>query len=100
VKFGLTPSQYDFILETVDRPLSAQGATVWCYGSRARGDFTKFSDLDLMVETDQDLSREVAAIREKLESGNFPYKVDIVLLQELAPAYRAGYEKDKVAFED
>lgn len=98
MKFGLTSSEYEYISETLVRPLSIRNAIIWCYGSRARGDFKPFSDLDLMIEANSDVSSEVASIREKIESSNFPYKVDIVLLEQFASSYRPSFEKDKVRF--
>lgn len=98
MKFGLTPEQYRYIFETVVKPLSPLGAKVWCYGSRARGDFKKFSDLDLMIEAPTDLSSTIGAMSETLEKSNFPYKVDLVQLRDFAATYRPGYEKDKLPF--
>ncbi|MBE9540577.1 MAG: nucleotidyltransferase domain-containing protein [Proteobacteria bacterium] len=37
-------------------PLKNQGANVWIFGSRARGDHQEYSDLDLMVSADIDIS--------------------------------------------
>ena len=98
MKFGLTPDQYEFIHRTVVIPLAAKGGSVWCYGSRARGDHRPFSDLDLMVDSTTDLSPEVGHIRERLDESNFPFKVDLVQLSEFAKSYRPGFEKDKVQF--
>ncbi|MFM8316713.1 MAG: nucleotidyltransferase domain-containing protein [Deltaproteobacteria bacterium] len=96
--FGLSPQQYEFILKIVVHPLEALGASVWCYGSRARGDHSPFSDLDLMVESDKDLSREISSISDFLEESQFPYKVEIVLYSHFAEQYKAGYENDKKRF--
>ena len=99
MKFGLPNAHYQFILNTVVQPLARQGATIWCYGSRARGDHKPFSDLDLMVESDDDLSSEIGRIRQELENSNFPFKVEIVPLREFASSYVPGYQKDKVRFD-
>lgn len=99
MKFGLSPEQFRYILKTVVDPLRSENAKVWCYGSRARGDHKPFSDLDLMIESDHDLSSELAEIREVLINGNFPYKVDLVQLSEFADSYRPGFERDKVLFQ-
>ena len=98
MKFGLTESQFQYIFENVVLPLESAGASIWCYGSRARGDHHTFSDLDLMVETSKNLSREVGSIQELLENGNFPYKVDLVLFSDFAESYKQGYQNDKQRF--
>ncbi len=82
--FGLSEAQYDYISKIVVHPLESMGATVWCYGSRARGDYKNFSDLDLMVESTRDLSKHLNQIKEKLQNENFPFKVDLVQLSEFA----------------
>lgn len=98
MKFGLTTDQYQFVVETVVGPLRKQGAKVYCYGSRARGEQQEFSDLDLMVESPDDLSRQIAVFCEDLTSSNFPYKVDLVEFSQFADTYKPGYFKDRVEF--
>lgn len=98
MKFGLTDQEYQYIKKTVVDPLTRQGARIYCYGSRARGDHKPFSDLDLMIDGPGDLEIEVGKISEVLANGNFPYKVDLVLLKEFADSYRESYETDKILF--
>ena len=98
MKFGLTEEQLQYIQDIVIDPLKEQGVLIWVFGSRARGDHQEFSDLDLMVESEQDISAKVGDIQEALENGNFPYKVDIVLSKDFAESYQDNFEKDKVAF--
>lgn len=98
MKFGLTPAQYQYIQKTVVDPLQDQDVTVWVFGSRARGDQREFSDLDLMIESKEDVSAIVGRIEEILENGNFQYKVDIVQSKNFADSYRASFEIDKVEF--
>lgn len=98
MKFGLSDSDYEFIKLNFVDPLSKLGAQVWCFGSRARGDFHKFSDLDLMIENGVHLDKEVAALREFLTNSNFPLKVELVQWSEFADSYRKSYEQDKKIF--
>ena len=96
MKSGLTEEQFQYIQELVIDPLKDKGATVWVFGSRARGDHKKYSDLDIMVESREDTSAIVGKIQEDLESGNFPFKVDIVQNKDFAESYRENFEIDKV----
>ena len=98
MKFGLTEQQYSYIQEIVVLPLKNEGASIWVFGSRARGDHSRFSDFDLMVKSKVDVSTLVSRIQENLENGNFPYKVEIVQSKDFAESYREGFEKDKVEF--
>lgn len=96
--FGLTPDEYRYILDTIVAPLEAKGARVFCYGSRARGDHQRFSDLDLMVEATLDLTPLISRLQEQLSSSNFPYKVDLVELRHFADSYKPGYLQDRRRF--
>lgn len=96
MKFGLSAAQYELILELVVEPIHKHGGLVYCYGSRARGDYKKFSDLDLMIESEKDLSDVSFKIQEKLSNSNFPYKVDLVQLKDFAESYLPSYERDRV----
>lgn len=93
--FGLTPAEYRYIVDTIVKPLEARGAQVFCYGSRARGDHQRFSDLDLMVESTQDLAPLISGLQEQLSSSNFPYKVDLVEFRHFADSYKSGYLLDR-----
>lgn len=99
MKFGLSEDQYNFILKHVIAPLKKEGAEIYCYGSRARGDNHKFSDLDLMIHSDHNLERITSKISEFLSSSNFPYKVDLVDWSQFADSYKAGYLQDRIQFE-
>ena len=70
------------------------GATLFLFGSRARGDHQKFSDLDILVVSKEDPSQLMREISERLEESNFPYKVELVWDQNLAESYRASVERD------
>ena len=97
MKFGLTPAEYQFITNLLN-PLQNKGVVIWCFGSRARGNHQPFSDLDLMIESVSDFSKEIGEINELLIESNFPYKVDIVQEKDFADSYRAEYLKDRVHF--
>ena len=80
MRFGLSAEEYELIEQTVVLPLAARGAVVWCFGSRARGTQTQFSDLDIMIDCSSDLNSIISEMSEKLIESNFPYKVELVEL--------------------
>ena len=94
---GLTESEYQFVLDTIQKPLVQNGATLWLFGSRARGTHSTFADVDLLIEGELNQSL-LGELREKIEQSNFPFKVDLVLDAELADSYRANVYKDKKRF--
>lgn len=48
MSFGLRPKDWQTVQSLAIKPLQALGARVYVFGSRARGDHTEFSDLDLV----------------------------------------------------
>ena len=98
MKFGLTDKEYQEVRGLLGVHLGSS-AIVYCFGSRARGDHQKFSDLDLIVESSEDLSSAVALVKENcVDSSSLPFSVDIVEYKNFAESYKAGYKKDKVLF--
>ena len=53
---------------------------IFFFGSRARGDHSPFSDIDIAIDSKEDISSDITKLREILENSNLPYKVDIVRL--------------------
>lgn len=97
MKFGLTQNEYDYLQEELVIPLKETGANVWIFGSRARGDHKKFSDIDILVEShDKNISSLLSNIREKFEEGNFPYKIDLLLIEDLAQSYKDSVLEDRI----
>ena len=95
-QFGLSEDELNTLAQLVVGPLVGAGAKVWCFGSRARGDHKKFSDIDLMVESERDLTVLVGKVREAIIESNFPYKVDLVELKYFAKQYRNSFDSEKV----
>jgi hypothetical protein len=77
------------------QPISEAGGRIWIFGSRARGDYRLFSDLDVLIEgpVTPDL---IASIGEQLEESDLPIRVDLVSAANLADAYKAGVLKERV----
>lgn len=95
--FGLSQADYQFISSKL-LALQQRGVSIWCFGSRARGDHHEFSDLDLMLESESDLGRKIGELKEVFEESRLPMKVDLVQEKDFAEAYRASYLKDRKPF--
>ncbi len=69
---------------------------IWVFGSRARGDFREYSDIDLLIESTPILtSAEKQALASQLEESDLAYKVDLVLPDEVYLPYRANIGSEK-----
>ena len=95
--FGLESRHIDLLKAIVIKPLLPTSTKLWVFGSRARGDYQKFSDLDLLVSGHVS-PQLISSIREALEESSLPIKVDLVCEEELAESYRDGVMRDRVEF--
>jgi predicted nucleotidyltransferase len=75
-----------------------QGARAYVFGSRAHGGARQYSDLDLALEWDRPLGLDtIGQIAEALSESDLPFKVDIVDLSLVDPAFRARIAADCIA---
>ena len=64
-------------------------ATVYLFGSWARGEATPLSDIDVAIEPHKALPPgTLARLREHLEESHVPYRIDVVDLRRVTPAFR------------
>jgi type I restriction enzyme S subunit len=86
------------IVRDVLRTHLPAGVRAYVFGSRAHGSARQYSDLDLALEWDRPLGLGlIGAITDALSESDLPYKVDIVDLATVAPAFRARIAKDCIA---
>jgi predicted nucleotidyltransferase len=95
--FGLTEKQYELLNTLAIEPLKKANCKVWIFGSRVKGNFQKFSDIDILFEPSKDLELGfIYKITSELEDSNFPLKVDLVNIQNLASSYRDDVLKNRI----
>jgi predicted nucleotidyltransferase len=93
---GLSEAEWEFVRARLIEPLNQAGCTVWAFGSRARGDNQRFSDLDILVEHPSlELSALLGELRELLVNSSFPYKLDLVDKKHFARDYLQNFENEK-----
>jgi predicted nucleotidyltransferase len=97
-KFGINESHWGLISHILLQPIRNAGGRVWVFGSRSRGDYTQFSDLDLLIEGIED-STLISRMSERLEESTLPFRVDLVRESDLAETYREGVYKERIAVE-
>ncbi|BAH76305.1 nucleotidyltransferase family protein [Solidesulfovibrio magneticus] len=94
----LAPDQ----LDTVRAILAAHlpEATVFVFGSRARGTARPHSDLDLAVAADAPLPLgRLEALRDAFAASNLPMQVDVVDYRAVSTAFRRIIDATKAPFE-
>ena len=97
MKFGLKDKDYNFIGQNLRRILG-EDVVVWCFGSRAKGNQQKFSDLDLMVEKVANSVSKLGELNEIFQESDLPIKIDLIDEDNFAKSYRESYLKERVRF--
>ncbi|SDC85421.1 MULTISPECIES: nucleotidyltransferase domain-containing protein [unclassified Candidatus Frackibacter] len=76
MKFGLKEEQLQSIVEVIREVEKIEKASI--FGSRARGDYEKTSDIDIAIYAPEISSLELNLLRDKLEQLDIIYKIDVV----------------------
>jgi len=77
--FGLTDSDVK-VLKNIFEKYGARN--VYIFGSRARGDYKRYSDIDLFVK-DKIPKAQKAKLSLELQESSIPYTIDLVFFDEL-----------------
>jgi predicted nucleotidyltransferase len=79
----------DLVRRTVLEALAGEDVAVLFFGSRARGNARRASDIDVALAPRQALKAGVLArLHEQLEDLRIPYTVDLVLLNQVSATFR------------
>ena len=98
MRFGLNEKNISLILNEIKSNLgSTVNPNIYIYGSRVKGNFREFSDIDLLLKADS--YDERALLHLDFSELNIPYKVDFVLDKDLFEGYRDEIEGHMIKFE-
>ena len=90
----LTTGQRRIVLELIERHLP--DTDVWAYGSRVSWTSRPESDLDLVVFSGADQSDQVADLREAFEESDLPFRVDMLVWDELPKSFQEAIDDEHV----
>ncbi|HBK07884.1 MAG TPA: nucleotidyltransferase domain-containing protein [Acetobacteraceae bacterium] len=86
------------IVRNILRDRLPQSTHAWVFGSRATASARRYSDIDLALEGEGPLTSDLLSdLAEALSESDLPYKVDVIDLRSVDPAFRAIIEPDMVA---
>lgn len=95
MKFGLSNETYQKIKKVVEQYSHYQFKV---FGSRARGDFKKSSDIDIAVEGNV-TKEDKFKIANSFDLLDIPYEIDLVFIQDIVkPNFLASITKEGVVF--
>jgi len=76
-------------------------ATIYLFGSRARGDHTDRSDIDIAIDLGRAMEiREIAKARGVLEGLNLPWKIDVVDMNSISAAMKGFILKEGIIWKN
>lgn len=95
---GLTTDQLEAVKTILMGPLVAKSHyQVFIFGSRRRGDFRKYSDLDFWIEAEPSLTlEELADLADSFQDSELPYQIDIVTPETCTETFKANIMAEKV----
>jgi len=89
------------IKEAVVASLKDDKVKIILFGSRARGDNNRCSDVDIgIIPFGKFKEERITLLKEKIENINIPYKVEIVNLSEVSEEFKKEAMKGAVIWKD
>jgi len=78
-----------------------QSIRVYLFGSHAKGNAHKFSDIDIALSSDQPLPAHfITHLKEKIEDSTIPYTVDIIDLADVDETFRKKILAEAIEWKD
>lgn len=93
--FGLSERSYNELLEILASIPEIEEASI--YGSRARGDYWRASDIDLSLKGERLSRHTLRVLNDKLYESHIPYFFDTHIFSEIKnPQFRANVIRDGI----
>ena len=77
-------SSIEDLKKFLEENLKGKNVKVYLFGSRAKGTHTQYSDIDIAIEGDVNIS----SLREIIEESNLPQKVDIIDMKYVSEKFK------------
>jgi len=78
-----------YLKSLVFETLKEENVIVLLFGSRARGDFNRVSDIDIGILPGKNFDRrKLVFLKEQIEDLNIPYTVDVVDLSRVSEVFK------------
>jgi predicted nucleotidyltransferase len=89
MKYNIYEKSLNQVKKTVLDIFRGEDMQIILFGSRARGDFNKFSDIDIGILPKNECNKKkLTILKEKLEDMNIPYKVEVVDISKVSQIFR------------
>lgn len=97
MKPDIAPEDLKIVQDILSKYLPSN-TTVWVFGSRANKAPKKYSDLDLLIDTNgQPLSSSMLMdLADDFDESDLPYKVDLVDWNSISDSFRECIQNDRI----
>jgi len=86
-------------MRIASRELGGQPAQLYLFGSRARGDAARASDIDIAILPEAPLeSGTLSRIRDALDESTIPYEVEVIDLSSVDETFRRRVLAEAIAW--
>lgn len=93
--YGLSDQSYKELLEILASVPEIEEAMI--YGSRARGDYWRASDIDLSLKGMQLTPHILSVLNDRLYESHIPYFFDTHIYQQIKnPKFKANVDRDGI----
>lgn len=95
---GIDKKHRDFLISMLKQYIPDKNAMFYLFGSRAKGGYKEYSDIDIAVDLNgKRLPSEILArLSQAFENSIYPYEVDIIDLNNISEGFKRCIEKDLV----
>ena len=95
--FGIAEEHYVWIKKILFAYLP--GSDVFAFGSRARGDYKKYSDLDLAIQSTKTIKQKTwLELQEQFSESPIPFKIDLIEMSKIEPFFKKAIEAELKSF--
>ena len=84
--FGLEDRHIKLILEILNK--HAKNAKFYIFGSRARGDYSRYSDIDIAIDGAGLNSDILSKINSEFDNSTMPYEVDVIDINSISSDFK------------
>ena len=86
--FGLEERHLNFVKETLKKHIPNLDAKFYIFGSRARGKYREYSDVDIAIDCPNLDEKTKSKLELEFENSTFPYEVDIVDINNIKESFK------------
>jgi len=92
----IKPEELNDVIQVLKKNLT-QDIFVYAFGSRTKQLARKYSDLDLLIKSDQAIPSQILLnLKDDFAESDIPFRVDVSDWHQLSSSFKQFIEKDKV----